>query len=225
MKCVQCDYEWSATPKSKIANFKKHGMKGCPICTNNMKYKEERIMALELLKTRGFEVLSEAYTGKRRIEPNKFIKIKVKNIKCGHIFESLPANLLGRDVTCPICNTQRKLEALQKFNIERQKEYQKTATPWGIYRHRVYQLTRQTYKEYHKIINPNNFSRGRAGTDGAYQLDHIVPIRYCFEHNIPAETCAHYSNLQMLHWDVNLASRNYLKENTPVPSILQEYIP
>lgn len=224
MKCVKCGHEWTATPKSKIANFKIHGRKGCPDCTGKERYDKARKVNIQKLKKRGIEILSDNYSGTQRIEEGKYIKIKVKNTNCGHIFECSPANLLTRNVNCPICNAQRKREAFQQFNIDRQIEYQKTASAWNIYRHRVYQLTRQTYKEHLQTINPNNLMRGKAGVDGAYHLDHLVPVRYCFDNDIPSHICAHHTNLQMLHWNDNIGSRDKLKQNTPIPEILQEFI-
>jgi len=226
MKCEQCAHEWTSTPISKLQNFKKHGITGCPKCTDNVKYERNRKNNIIKIHKRGFEILTDDYNGKRYLNygKNPHIKIKVKNTNCGHIFECSPSNLLGRNVNCPICNTQRKREAFQQFNIERQEEYQKTASDWNIYRHRVYQLTRQTYKEHQSTINPTNLPRGKAGVDGAYHLDHIVPVRYCFNNNVPSNICAHSSNLQMLHWNDNVGSRDKLKRDLPIPTILQEYI-
>ena len=226
MKCMECNHEWSATPKSKIANFKKHGYKGCPKCTDKFKYEKNRKENLEKIISNGFEILTEGFDGKRHLDYSIQTppKIKVKNTTCGHVFECTPANLLSRHVNCPICNTQRKRESFQKINIDRQIEYRKTASEWDIYRHDVYQQTRQTYKEHHQTINPNNLMRGKAGVDGAYHLDHRVPVRYCFDHSIPIRLCAHHTNLQMLHWNDNVGSRDKLKTNIPIPQILQEFI-
>jgi len=223
MKCNTCEHEWSATPKSKIANFKKFGKGGCPECTKRLReendYIPKRKAFIQKILNNGFEILSD-YDGSQELN-NKFT---VRNIKCGHVFETRPKNIISRNVNCPICNTQRKREAFQQFNIERQEEYQKTASDWNIYRHCVYQLTRQTYKEHQSTINPTNLPRGKAGVDGAYHLDHIVPVRYCFNNNIPSDICAHSSNLQMLNWNDNVGSRDKLKLDLPIPTILQEYV-
>ena len=61
MKCIECDHEWSATPKSKTANFKQHGYKGCPECTSTMRYAEARKGNIKKLKDRGIEILSNNY--------------------------------------------------------------------------------------------------------------------------------------------------------------------
>lgn len=223
MKCMQCNHEWSATPSSKLQNFKKYNNRGCPACTKRLReehdYIPKRKLFIQKIIDSGFEILSE-YDGSQKLN-NKFI---VRNTHCGHIFEASPKNIITHNVNCPICNTQRKREAFQNINIKRQEEYQKTASEWDIYRHLVYQLTRQTYKEYQQTINPNKLPRGKAGVDGAYHLDHIVPVRYCFDNNIPPASCAHHSNLQMLHWNDNIGSRDKIKLHLPIPKILQEFI-
>jgi len=65
---------------------------------------------------------------------------------------------------------------------------------WYIYRKTVYRLTEQTYKKFHKVINPNNVKRGR----GKYHLDHMFSILEGFKNNIPPYILSHKANLQML---------------------------
>lgn len=68
----------------------------------------------------------------------------------------------------------------------------------------VHRLTSETYKLHEAEINPDRHPRGRCGVDGAYQLDHIVPIRYGFDNNIAPEVLAKKENLRMLPWKENL---------------------
>jgi len=51
--------------------------------------------------------------------------------------------------------------------------------------------------------------RGKAGTLGAYQLDHIIEKSVGFINNIPAEVIGHISNLQYIPWEENLKKRRY----------------
>lgn len=224
MQCDKCLYKWSATPISKLRNFKKFTSGGCPECTKLQReqndYIPKRKAFIQNIVSRGFEILSE-YDDMQPLND----KFTVRNIKCGHIFNTRTKNIISRNINCPICNTKRKREVFQQLNKDRQAEYQLTASDWNIYRHEVYQLTRETYKHNKQIINPNNLFRGRAGVDGAYHLDHLVPVRYCFDNNIPPKLCAHASNLQMLHWNDNIGFRDKLKSHLPIPTILQEYVP
>lgn len=217
-QCNACGHIWTPTPLFITQTYKKHGTNGCPKCKEKRqkekldKIKNKNILEIE---SRGFTLLSPREHVERQND------IEVQNNECGHIFTVRMGNLLSRDVKCPVCNTKRKRKQFQQWNVERQEEYRKTASEWDIYRHNVYMSTRRSYNKYHKIINPKNLPQGRAGTEGAYHLDHKVAVRYCFENNIPVEICAHPQNLQMLRWERNITARNKLKE---IPPIFYPYI-
>lgn len=65
---------------------------------------------------------------------------------------------------------------------------------WQQYNKRVRNLTEKNYREYKIVINPNNYNRGNK----EYELDHIVPVFYGFQNQIPEELVASVENLQML---------------------------
>ena len=227
MQCLICGYVWSATPAAKFQAKKKRGSNGCPNC-NEMKkqekYEKIRKKNLERLKKRGIIVLDKNYDGRIYLDykNNPHKKIKVKNINCGHVFYCSPANLLLAETECSVCGPQKRAKPLIEWSKRRSEEWRKTAPEWKKYKSIVYELTRQTYKKYKNIINPNNLPRGKAGVEGAYHLDHIVPIRFCFENNIPPEVCASVENLQMMEWKDNVQHRNYIKGS--LPSIFIPYI-
>lgn len=224
MQCIACQYQWKATPISKLQNYKKTGMIGCPQCTGNQKYESQRNQNLQTLKDRGF-IVHTKYDGRRGNSRNSItIHIDVTNTNCGHRFETDTKNLLSKNVNCPICNKQTKISRLNNNSKARSVEWQKTADEWDRYRHQVYMATRSTYRKHKIIINPLDLPRGKAGQEGAYHLDHIVPVRYCFKHQIPVDVCSHYTNLQMLKWNDNIGSKDKLKEGIDIPSILKPYI-
>ena len=217
MKCLICFNIWSATPKSKIQNHKKYGQNGCPKCNhyriiikNNLE--AERIK--KEIEEKGFTILEE-------YKENKY-NILIKNNNCGHTWKVRPNNILARNVICKICNDKRKSERMDTLNKQRHKEYLKTATEWQAYKSAVFKLSRLSYKNNKITINPTNLPQGKAGTPGAYHIDHIVPIRYCYNNKIPPEICSHPTNLQMLEWTANIGSRDKLKSF--VPSIFETYI-
>lgn len=84
------------------------------------------------------------------------------------------------------------------------------APAYKKYAGKVHNLTKWTYEKYKNEINPNNYPRTICGVDGGYQLDHIIPIKFGFENNIPPEVLAEKDNLRMLPWKENLM-RNYSK--------------
>jgi hypothetical protein len=213
MKCLVCDHQWAATPVSKKQTFRKNRVSGCPNCNDKRKVKRKNLYQqrnIQVLKTRGIEILSN-FTGLH----TTITKLKFINHNCGHTFETYPGNVINRGTDCIICGKQKRMEPLTKWSKENSKRWRETASEWQKYKATVGALTRQTYKIYKKQINPLNLFRGKAGVEGAHHLDHVVPIRFCFENDIPPKICADSSNLQMLGWRDNVGSRCHIKGNIP----------
>lgn len=79
------------------------------------------------------------------------------------------------------------------------------------YRYEVSKVTERNYREFREEINPHQHKRGLAGEDGAYHLDHIVPVRWCFENNISADIAGSIDNLQMMLWEENLSKSDSVR--------------
>lgn len=77
----------------------------------------------------------------------------------------------------------------------------RSSNEWIRYRNKVQYLTRKTIL---KIPNYDPIKKGRCGVEGAYQIDHIMPIKYGFMNNVPPEDVASPSNLQFIPWEENL---------------------
>lgn len=226
MQCMVCNHIWIATPISKRQTLKRNGVSGCPACNiirqNTLKV-SIRQAHLKELETRGIKILTPGYDGRRHlINENTYTKLLVQNTKCGHIFECSPSNLISRRVECSICGPIKRVAPLTAWSKANSKKWRETATEWQKYKALVASLTEQTYKCYKKHINPNNLPRGKAGQEGAYHLDHIVPKRFCFDNNIPPEVCAHYTNLQMIGWKEKVGSRSHIKGT--IPPVFFQYI-
>jgi hypothetical protein len=73
------------------------------------------------------------------------------------------------------------------------------------YKNLVVNLTKQTYSENIKILNPDNRPRTRCGVEGGWQLDHKKSIKQCFLEGLSPEQAASVDNLQMLPWKENLS--------------------
>lgn len=226
--CNTCSHQWTATPISKLQTNKKYGVSGCPNCNTNKKndiYSKHRQQVIQDLFDRGIEILDNDYDGRLRLDYSKSLKdekIKVRNINCGHIFMVTPLNLIQSKVECGICGPIKRITNATAWSKANSEEWKKTADIWQRYQSKVRAQTRLSYKDNKDKINPNNLPTGKAGTEGAYHLDHIVPIRYCFENYIPVDLCGHPDNLQMLGWRENVGSRDKLKEY--VPEIFKDYI-
>lgn len=225
LQCTYCSHTWVATPVSKVQAFKKYGHNGCPEC-NTKRITERnnvsRHQNIQTIKDKGLDVLSD-WTGQRVADrDNTPVYITVKNTECGHIFTSTAINLLCTTTVCTVCGIKDRAEQLTQTSYDRSEEWQKTATEWKIYKSEVMKLSRKNYNKNKSTINPDNLPTGRAGTEGAYHIDHIVPIKYCYIHNIPVELVAHPTNLQMLGWRENVGSRDKLK--SVIPTAFEGYI-
>ena len=79
------------------------------------------------------------------------------------------------------------------------------ATPeYKKYARQVHGLSQKIYEEYKQIINPNDYPRTLCGVEDGWQLDHITPIKECFEKGLTPQEAAQVSNLRMLPWKDNL---------------------
>ncbi len=221
MQCMVCQHIWTATPLSKTQTFKKYGVGGCPKCRDD-RAKQRATLAqqpiIEALRQRGVIILSD-FTRLRTTEK----KLKFKNINCGHEFEAYPGNIIELQSSCVVCNKQARIDRINAISKSNSAKWQLTATEWQKYKSEVSKLTTITYRKHKATINPLNLPRGTAGMPDVYHLDHVVPKRFCFDNNIPAEICADKSNLQMLGWRENVGSRNYIKG--VIPPLFLKYIP
>lgn len=112
LACLLCDSTFTATPKSKINNFKKTQMKGCPKCTLTLKYAEADKKNEQRLKDMGY-ILLEPYNGLKG-------KILVSNPTCkcgGTPWSTTPEHIFTGRSYCAPCNTKRKSELLKQLNI------------------------------------------------------------------------------------------------------------
>jgi hypothetical protein len=218
IQCLLCNDIFEATPKSKVQNFKKTNLEGCPKCTRKFRYYEIRKTNLDKLRQR-FIFDQDIDLG----QINNNTMLKVINKKCNHQSVIKLGNLLNRNVECPVCNTDRKRQLYIEYNEKRSKESLSAKKDFAKYKQLVYKITRQTYRKHKNIINPNNLPRARAGQDG-YHLDHIVSLKYAYSLNIPAEITAHYENLRLIPWKQNVVKNRKPIHNQSVPKIFFPYI-
>jgi hypothetical protein len=72
------------------------------------------------------------------------------------------------------------------------------------YARTVHALSQKIYKQNINIINPHNYPRTLCGVEGGWQLDHIIPVKECFQQGKSPEEAASINNLRMLPWHDNL---------------------
>lgn len=78
------------------------------------------------------------------------------------------------------------------------------------YAREVHRLSNQVYHQHKEQINPDNHPRTVCGVEGGWQLDHIIPVKQCFETGMTVTEAARIDNLRMLPWKQNLM-RQYLE--------------
>jgi hypothetical protein len=79
------------------------------------------------------------------------------------------------------------------------------------YQNKVHRLTK---KIQHLVDGYDKLKQGRMGKEDAYQIDHIIDIKWGFDNNIPAEIIAHISNLQFIPWQQNNKKAYYGKSKS-----------
>jgi hypothetical protein len=113
------------------------------------------------------------------------VKPAMKKKYCSHSCQQRTANVAAKGV------------GSRKIRNPLTPEYKK-------YARQVHGLSQKVYEEHKQIINPNNYPRTLCGVENGWQLDHIIPIKECFEKGLSVEEAARVDNLRMLPWKDNL---------------------
>lgn len=180
-----------------------------PMMTTKELAKQLNIGVATVSRTRkrlGFEVPMGAKKGK----PNP-AKVRRETRECAHpdcsnTFTVVPSKV--RLYCCHRCHSLT-LDNSHLQSPEVLKKRTKDTTPaYKRYKALVHRLSGYNYSENIDIINPNRYTRTLCGVEGGWQLDHIIPIKECYEKGITPEEAADVSNLRMLPWKDNLM-RNY----------------
>lgn len=80
------------------------------------------------------------------------------------------------------------------------------------YARKVHHLSHKTYLQNIDTINPLGYPRTLCGVEGGWQLDHIIPIKECFEKGLSIEEASAISNLRMLPWKNNLMRQYVIQD-------------
>jgi 5-methylcytosine-specific restriction endonuclease McrA len=125
---------------------------------------------------------------------NTFIVVPSRTKKyCSHSCQQKTANVAAKGI------------GSRKIRNPATPEYKK-------YARQVHGLSQKIYEKNIDIINPNRHPRTVCGVEGGWQLDHVIPIKECFEKGITIEEASAITNLRMLPWKTNLM-RQYVVQN------------
>lgn len=126
---------------------------------------------------------------------------------CSNTFTVVPSKV--RLYCSHSCHSKTIDQSFRQTPEDRAKRCKPNTPEYKRYKGLVHRLSDRTYSENIDIINPNRYTRTLCGVDDGWQLDHIMPIKECYERGIPAEEASSLSNLRMLPWKDNLM-RNYV---------------
>lgn len=123
-----------------------------------------------------------------------------QNPKCKKEFDSIRST--PRKFCCHSCQqTAANVAAKGKGS----RKIRNPNTPaYTRYSRIVHGLSQVAYEEHIDTINPNRYPRTLCGVEGGWQLDHIIPIKECFERGLSPEEASALTNLRMLPWKENL---------------------
>lgn len=214
-QCTTCQHIWETTPRAIIQSSDKYNTNSCPNCKHIRNYSQKQAENKAKIPSH-IEVLSE-WDGNRNFQGAEG-KVLFRNNKCGHEFESYPNYIIAGKSECTVCGKEQRI-AEMIIRRESERVYD-DPEKWLHYVSLVDKFTRRTYKAHKSVINPLDLPRGRNGTTGKYQLDHIVSKIEGFTRNISPERLSQVDNLQMLSWEENIAKKEKLLW---IPLTFREY--
>lgn len=144
--------------------------------------------------------------GRKRVYSRKdgFVRASTNGTLCN----SCSNIIYKKSWTYVITDEHIKKMAATKAGYETFEAYQSDLDQRKKYYRQVRKLTKQQpihqLKNYNKLIT----NRGLNGTNGAYQLDHIIPVSRGYEQGLPPEKVADLTNLQIIPWKDNLLKSN-----------------
>jgi len=198
-ECIECKQVMLTASKSNI----------CLKCKCKLKSKDAVKSELEIIADYG-------YVSKGDPTKNKFGKRVYKLVApcCEQEFSTVFGNLLSgikkneesgyNKLPCGNCGPKHRMEAALKGYVEKNGVDYDEAT-FKQYKRQVHGKSDLTYKANEKILNPLGLKRALAGVEGAYHLDHIIPIIECFKRGWSSEQTSALENLQLLDWRDNLS--------------------
>ncbi len=213
IECLICHKNFTATPKSKLANYKRSGLKGCPECTKRQRYEQTRIEMICKINDNGYAIHSTF------IDSHTKIKVHNINCDCNRRWESQPFNLVHIPNMCKPCNDDKKRIRMKEYNVIRSDTAIKKLKGFSKYKKSVRVLSEQIYRKNELYFTNDKLERGR----NKHHLDHIISIKESFINNIPVNECAHINNLRLVPEKINISK--YSKITTKIPNHLTKYFP
>lgn len=141
-------------------------------------------------------------------------KIEVTNRECGHTFTAKLDNILNGFTKCGVCGPKTRIKAAAIKYVELfGRNYD--LTKWNDYKKEAWIHTNVYYKANRHILNPMGLPRKKAGSHpDAINVDHIIPMIYCFKNSLPIELATDPLNIRVISAVENLQKKQKLTEET-----------
>ena len=151
----------------------------------------------------------------QQLPRNSNKKVKARCDECNGEFDRQLQLLMKQDVhLCYYCAKraigsknknnivwQDKIKTLRKLQCgENHPRWRNDKDQYNQYKAKVYSITRLQDVT---LLENYDKPRGLCGVEGAYQLDHIISIKYGFENNIDPEVIGNLNNIRFIPWEDN----------------------
>lgn len=164
----------------------------CPVCgENERKFRDMR---------KGFaNYCSKECTNKSTERVDKILSTKDNRYGPGHkdIYKKVSDTVKNWDKAKKKAHYSRVRETCLKIG------YYRDPKEIGEYSSYSALVRKLSEKEPLHLLENYDKPRGICGTPGAYQLDHIIPIKYGYDNSIDPKVIASINNLRFIPWEEN----------------------
>ena len=173
--------------------------------TNLKKFGVENAYQAEEVKENIKKTKLERYDNEYFNNVEKRIQTNLENYGVGHSFQREDIKEIIR-----ITNKEYK-KSPEFFEFRRQLretnfwgEYRTDRTDWVNYKYLVWMHTKRN-----NLSSLDNYNkRSLAGTEGGYQLDHKISIKFGFDNNICPSVIGNINNIEFIPWKENIKKSN-----------------
>jgi|3_EtaG_2_1085321.scaffolds.fasta_scaffold76326_2 hypothetical protein len=194
-KCPKCNV--TITYKSKYARNNSENKKlNCKSCSGKLK----------TLTKEHKEKIGKALKGRKLVWNDKIWDSRRRNGN-GGVSEHQKDWLRKNSVFTKTGEDSVRIQSILKEKNISYEEYLSELSEYKKYQRQVRSITNN--QPIHTLENYDK-PRDKCGVSGAYQLDHIIPVRLGFEWGIEPERIGDISNLRFIDWETNLKKSDKL---------------
>ena len=142
-----------------------------------------------------------ARSGKRNNMYGKTHTDCVKKAQSNRMIKNNPSKNIDYSAVDVTGENNPKVKKILKERNITYDEYLNSKSDWDVYKSKVQKITN---KQPLYLLKDFDKKRGLLGVKNAYQLDHIIPVKFGFDNNISPEIIGDMSNLRFISWKDNI---------------------